>query len=101
MKKHIEFNLLGKTYKIKVGEDVEDVDKLTSYFVKKVEKLCSSKGVGKNSKITDVQILILVCLDIVNEFIKLEKKQIETKSISSDNSFKIINLLDKTINDVS
>ena len=92
MKKTIEFNLLGKSYKIKVSENIKNIDELISYFIKEVEKTYFS---DKNKN--DVQTMILVCLNILNNFIKLQKEHKELKENLNSNSLNLIDLIDNKI----
>ena len=98
MKKIIEFNIFGKSYKIKVDESVEDTEEIVQSFLKTTAKM--QKFLGKNSRLADTKILILTCLDLINNFLKLKKQHKELQKKINNNSLEIIKTIDKTIKSV-
>ncbi|MGB5983818.1 MAG: cell division protein ZapA [Desulfobacterales bacterium] len=93
MEQYVTIELFGQPYRFKADTETAEAQQAANYLMDEVEKVQHQHGetLSQGDRMT---VLLSVALNIAHENLKLNKYQIDFKKQLSDQSAKILNLLE-------
>ena len=93
MDRYVTIELFGQTYRFRADDEVHGAQAAANYLMGEIAKVQSQFGetVSLNDRMT---VLLSVALNIAHENLKLNQRQTEFHEQLSDQSTKILELLD-------